>query len=199
MDVSRWLVLCQDVYYNATEIGHDEQDHHHMPTTSLRALLQLRMLVGFLGERPQYGWWSSTYLTVANHHALTPAFGARWSIEQYRGVVEAARRVHDARVPADAQHLFHVSETIEHELFTLMTGTAPAVTPPTSTGTALEMLRTIADPLVIPVDGPTAVGPAAELLEGRIVPALAAQYAAAFAHGGRSFPYLTLERRRRWR
>ena len=92
-----------------------------------------------------------------------------------------------------------MSETIEHELFTLMTGTAPAVTPPTSTGTALEMLRTIADPLILPVDGPTVVGSAAELLDGRIVPAMAAHYAAAFAHGGRSFPYLTLVRRRRWR
>ncbi len=50
----------------------------------LQALLRLRVLVAYLGERPQYNWWSSMFmgvdfraiLTPVFHPMLTPPFGA---------------------------------------------------------------------------------------------------------------------------
>jgi len=60
--------------------------------------LRLRTLVGFLGERQQSDWWSSSSFSPASKGFITPIFGKDHHSAQLIGVTETARRVHDALI-----------------------------------------------------------------------------------------------------
>lgn len=38
------------------------------------AILQLRLLVGFLGERAQFGWWPTSFYEQSSRLFLEPVF-----------------------------------------------------------------------------------------------------------------------------
>jgi hypothetical protein len=56
---------------------------------------RLRVLVGYLGERQQANWWSSSFLDRTSEAFLMPIFGSAIANARVVGVTEAARRVHD--------------------------------------------------------------------------------------------------------
>ena len=66
-----------------------------MKESYLPTLLQMRMLVGFLGERAQYAWWPTAFYEASSRLFLEPVFSKTSRLAQYHGVLEAARRLHD--------------------------------------------------------------------------------------------------------
>ena len=54
--------------------------------------LHLRLLVGYLGEKEQFGWWQTSLLRHDSRSFLTPVFARTSKLAQYHGVREAARR-----------------------------------------------------------------------------------------------------------
>lgn len=66
-----------------------------MSGSHLGKLLQMRLLVGFLGERAQFGWWPTAFYEASSRQFLEPVFSKTSRLAQYHGVVEAARRLHD--------------------------------------------------------------------------------------------------------
>lgn len=66
--------------------------------SDLKETLKLRLLVGFLGEREQVGWWPSGFLSSTSHSFLSPMFSRTTPLARYTGVSEAARRIHDERI-----------------------------------------------------------------------------------------------------
>src|SRR5688500_19324483 len=80
----------------------------------LDALIRLRVLVGFLGEKKQHGWWDTSFLDATGRKFLETTFPRTAFEAALRSASEAARLVHDAQIGrVGAFHLFRL--TVEAE------------------------------------------------------------------------------------
>ena len=66
-----------------------------MDRESIQTVADLRMAVGYLGEKSQNNWWSSSFLAPQAKTYLSPIYPRTVALAQYRGVTEAALLVHD--------------------------------------------------------------------------------------------------------
>lgn len=84
-------------------------------TTNLPKLIaELRLLVGYLGEKSQKNWWESNFLGASSQAYLMPTFPRTVLLAQYQGVLEAALLVHDEFVGVGSNyHLFRLPLSIE--------------------------------------------------------------------------------------
>ena len=92
-----------------------------MNKSILASLINLRVLVGYLGEQDQFHWWSSAFFSSNSNAFLTPVFGKTSFLAQYHGVRETAARVHDEYIGVGrVYHLFRLPELVEQELHQLL-------------------------------------------------------------------------------
>lgn len=86
-----------------------------MQTLSVAATaLRLRMIIGFLGEKRQAGWWQSDFWSPSASVFLSPIFPRTLLLAQCEGAAAAARAVHDERIgTGHVYHLFRLPEAIE--------------------------------------------------------------------------------------
>ena len=88
-----------------------------IPQNAICRIANLRLIVGYLGEKEQYNWWASSFLSKSSDSFLKHVFTRTVFLSKYQGVVQAASRVHDGRVGlGDIYHLFRLPETIEQRL-----------------------------------------------------------------------------------
>jgi hypothetical protein len=164
-----------------------------MKPADLSAVATLRLLVGYLGEKAQFGWWGSSFFSTSSRRFIDPVFGRTGLLARYHGVVTAAARVHDERIgTGQVYHLFRLPADVEQELHSLVqdpsfaTGTLAWVA---SRDAALAALTEIAAGTSEALDGPVRFGDAAELSGGASWQRLAGIYAGSFSRGARAFPY----------
>ena len=85
-------------------------------------LIMLRALVGFLGEKPQFNWWDTNFLSETGLKFLGITFPRSSLAAGINSVTAAARRVHDGRIgKKGVYHLFRLPlgiEQIIHESLT---------------------------------------------------------------------------------
>lgn len=161
---------------------------YYLPT-----LLQLRMLVGFLGERAQYAWWPTAFYEASSRLFLEPVFSKTSSLAQYHGVLEAARRLHDEHLNVGSYHLFRLPEEVEQDLHAIIQsseGKGLAAQTPRSKEAALDALTRLAATIDAFSEGPVAVGSINEINFPETLNAIAAAYVAAFTQSTRTYPYL---------
>lgn len=164
-----------------------------MKESYLPVLLQMRLLVGFLGEQAQYDWWPTSFYKASSRMFLEPVFAKTASLAQYHGVLEAARRLHDEHLSVGSYHLFRLPEEVEQDLHALMlshVGEALASQASQSKEAALAELKRMAGAIAATGVGPTSVGSIKDLESGDIQQAIAAAYLSAFDQGAKSYPYL---------
>lgn len=156
---------------------------------------QLRLLVGYLGEKDQFGWWASGFCSSTSSAFLTPIFSKTPWLARYHGMKEAARIEHDERIGRGRVfHLFRLPETFERALFEMARDTDVSETLQKnleSRESALSVLQSLADDSFPTQDGPVRVGNSDLLSGDGWLAAVAHCYHEAFASGNRSFPYLT--------
>ena len=75
--------------------------------SSIRQILKLRLVVGFLGERAQFGWWSTAFYEPSGRLFLEPVFSKTPQFAQSHGVLEAARLIHDEHLRVGTQVELH--------------------------------------------------------------------------------------------
>ena len=158
---------------------------------SLAPLLKMRLLVGFLGERAQFGWWPTAFYESSGHLFLEPVFPKTIRLAQYHGVIEAARRIHDEHLSVGSFHLFRLPEEMEQDLHALLQTEPEHLF---SAGfcqdksVALDELRNVGSDAKTNVPGPVSIGKVEEL--NKHIQNIAAVYQSAFNSGVHSFPYL---------
>lgn len=156
-------------------------------------LLQMRMLVGFLGERAQCAWWPTAFYEASSRLFLEPVFSKTTRLAQYQAVLEAARRLHDEHLSLGSYHLFRLPEEIEQDLHAAMQsslGEALASQAPQSKEAALDALKRLAATGGAPGVGPMAVGGIKDLDSIDTLKAIAAAYLSAFTQNTKTYPYL---------
>lgn len=164
-----------------------------MKESYLPTLLQMRLLVGFLGERAQCGWWPTSFYDASSRLFLAPVFSKTSRLAQYHGVLEAARRLHDEHLSVDHYHLFRLPEEVEQDLHAIMqssVGEELASQTPQDKEAALDALKRLADLAGTSSEGPTAVGNIKALDSSETLKAIAAAYLCAFIQDARTYPYL---------
>ncbi|MDR5785944.1 BrxE family protein [Caballeronia sp. LP003] len=164
-----------------------------MTDSTLPKLLQLRLLVGFLGERARYAWWSTAFYEISSHLFLEPVFSKTSRLAQYHGVLEAARRLHDEHLSVGSYHLFRLPEEVEQDLHATVQsseGEEFASQALQSKEAALEALERLAASGGASSVGPTAVGSIVSFDSSETLEAIAAAYLSAFTHGTKTYPYL---------
>ena len=156
-------------------------------------LLQLRLLVGFLGERAQYSWWPTAFYEASSKFFLEPVFSKTPRLAQYHGVLEAARRLHDEHLSVGSYHLFRLPEEVEQDLHAAAQSSVGAEIisqMPQSKDAALDALKRLSASDSASSVGPTAVGGIQELDSTDTLKAIAAAYLSAFTHNAKTYPYL---------
>jgi hypothetical protein len=164
-----------------------------MKDVYLRILLQTRLLVGFLGERAQFGWWPTGFYEPSSRLFLEPVFAKTSRLAQYHGVLEAARRLHDDHLNVGSYHLFRLPEEVEQDLHVLLQsieGESLAAQLSQSKAAALDELNQLASSMSSHGVGPTAVGSIKKLYSMDTLRAITAVYSSAFAQNARAYPYL---------
>lgn len=133
----------------------------------LLAITRLRVIVGYLGEKAQFDWWPSGFLTPASVAFLNPVFARTTPLAQYQGIKEAARRVHDNHIGVGRVfHLFRLPETLEQSLFEVLQDPAMATAAHqdiSSQATALAALQSFCRAPGALQPGPIQIGTLADL------------------------------------
>ena len=164
-----------------------------MKESYLSTLLQLRLIVGFLGERAQCAWWPTAFYEASSRQFLEPVFPKTFRLAQYHGVLEAARRVHDEHLSVGSYHLFRLPEEVEQDLHAIVQSSAGeelASQVPPSKEAALDALKRLASTSATSSVGPTAVGSIKEIDSTDTLKAIAAAYLSAFTQDAKTYPYL---------
>jgi hypothetical protein len=161
--------------------------------SKLHRILQLRLVVGFLGERAQFNWWPTGFFQPSSRVFLEPVFTRRLKLAQYHGIVEAGRRDHDEHLSLRCRHLFRLPEEIEQDLHSLVQSIfdeASISTALRSRDEALQFLMKFKFTNLKFSEGPVAVGRMEDIGSSHILDAIAGSYASAFSKNIRSYPYL---------
>lgn len=164
-----------------------------MNDSYLSTLLQMRLLVGFLGERAQCAWWPTAFYEASSRLFLEPVFSKASRLAQYHGVLEAARLLHDEHLSVGSYHLFRLPEEVEQDLHVIVqssVGEELANQAPQSKEAALDALKRLAATGSTSSVGPTAVGSIKDLDSTDTLKAIAAAYLSAFTQNIKTYPYL---------
>lgn len=158
---------------------------------SLQTVLKARVLVGFLGERAQFGWWPTAFYESSGRLFLKPIFSRTPQVAQYHGVVEAARRLHDEHLSVGTYHLFRLPEEIEQDLHVLVQTAGEEWSPAAlyrDKQTALAMLTDMTGAAMKGGVGPVSIGNVRDIADR--LTEIASVYCSAFSSNAQSFPYL---------
>lgn len=163
-----------------------------MKHQKLEDIAALRAVVGYLGEKEQYGWWQSSFLGSSSNAFLVPVFGRTALLAQLTAITTAAAQLHDEYIGVgDTYHLFRLPEDLEQDIHAFFADPEHkqqlyALTK--SREVAIAYLQGVMNPSQ-PGIGPTYLGSMETLRSGAAWSAAAAHYANAFAQGNRSYPY----------
>ncbi|WP_051353288.1 BrxE family protein [Thalassobacillus devorans] len=159
-------------------------------------LAKLRILVGYIGESRQSGWWSSSFLDNNSEVFLAPVAENTTFLAQYHGVRIAAARVHDKfiGVGKDTFHLFRLPEVIEQQLHNYLSRE--------------DIIKDVSDCLLDPIKnlndlslqdknadeiGPVLMGEISDIEKVKTWEKVASQYNRAFKNGNKVFPFFMEE------
>ncbi len=166
------------------------------PTTlpqRLETLAMLRVAVAYLGEKDQFGWWPTSFLSVTGRRFLELNFPRTQLSAGVTAVTQLAKGLHDESIgQAGAFHLFRLSYGLEQEVhrllvadsasrFELISGREPA----------LKFLDAVAEGEGGGGQGAVRAAGLGQLTHRPTLRKVAASYRDAFVTGYQTFPYLT--------
>ena len=164
-----------------------------MINTKIHDLLELRLLIGFLGERAQFGWWPTSFYEPSSRLFLEPVFSKTSRLAQYHGVMEAARRLHDEHLSVGSYHLFRLPEELEQDIHALMqspNGENLTTSSPETKEDALKAMAVLAPNAAKLAEGPKLIGGIDDIDSPNTIQLFAAAYLSAFQQNLKTYPYL---------
>lgn len=162
--------------------------------SEITRLLKLRVLVAYLGEKSQFGWWQSDFFGPASDAFLEPIFPRTRFLSQVEGCSAAARLQHDDRIgKGDVYHLFRLPEDVEQS-FHQQLQDADLISDFASVLTSKEdALRCLEEEVGAPESGnagPLLAGSVTDLKKKSLQSEIGRAYLSAFGSDQLSFPYM---------
>jgi hypothetical protein len=162
---------------------------------TLRRIIVIRYLVGFLGEKSQCNWWSTSFYTPSSVRFLEPVFSRTTPAAKYHGAVEAARRFHDENLSVGSFHIFRLPEEIEQDLHELVQTQSLDLFAPSlimDRSTALDSLSNVTGRMTDEPVGPVFVGKIGELRTSAFLNKVSEIYRQSLSSNTQALPYLVL-------
>lgn len=160
----------------------------------IKLLVELRLLVGFLGEKAQENWWGSNFLGTSSEAFLAPVFSRSTMLARYHGVCEAAMLVHDEHIGVGANyHLYRMPDSAERAAAKALTDTGFQQQMSDVLGSseaAQKRLGELAATDTNKVEGPVVLGSYADADLNQQLRQAASHYSRAFKEGYKCFPYM---------
>jgi len=157
----------------------------------------LRLVVGYLGQQKQSGWWDCNFLDATGIRFLETTFPRTAWAAALRSTTEAACIVHDQALGRIGSfHLFRLPPALEDQLEHAIdridwTSYQKQIE---SRDAALNILQQTADVVVKAPTGPVQVGTANKISTNTAIREFAAHYCSAFQDGIRCYPYFAPEK-----
>lgn len=156
-------------------------------------IAEIRVLVGYLGEKNQGGWWGSDFFSNTASAFLAPIFNRSLFLAQYQGATAAAAKVHDEVIGVGrTYHLFRLPIRLEQASADALNDAAFVKALQTKLANrelALARLAELAEKTEAASPGPVSLGPMSQDFKTELRRA-AGFYAAAFLSGIQTFPYI---------
>lgn len=160
----------------------------------IKKFITLRALVGFLGEKSQFNWWDTNFLSSTGLQFLAINFPLSAFSAGCNSVSEAARRLHDERLgKGGVYHLFRFPTSIEESIHKQLLNIDSNELIPyfKDIKTALDQLKEFVSDSGIAPDGPVQIGTGKNMFSDFAIEELAKHYHNAFSDGKKCFPYFT--------
>jgi hypothetical protein len=162
-------------------------------SSAIHQIITLRYIVGFLGEKSQFGWWPTAFYEASSRQFLEPVFSKTAPLAQYHGIVEAGRRIHDEHLNVGSYHLFRLSEEIEQNLHEMVQTKLDELFDSELTSNLEAALGALGEP-VLGVDqaaeGPILVGKIKDFQSTAMLDRMTDVYRTAFLSRTQAFPYM---------
>lgn len=159
----------------------------------MQRTIRLRYLVGFLGEKSQCNWWSTSFYEASSIRFLEPVFSRTAPLAQYHGAVEAARRFHDENLSVGSFHIFRLPEENEQDLHEMVQAQLLELFDPSlivDRASALNALSKVSNGTADEAVGPVLVGKIDELRASALLEKVGAIYRMALSSDTQALPYL---------
>ena len=163
-------------------------------STTPELIAELRLLVGYLGEKDQFNWWGSGFIAPTSEAFLLPIFPRTVWLAKYHGVTEAACLVHDDRIGVGKNfHLYRLPDSLERSSASVVkvvvasTGLQDKLI---SVDAALTRLRELASSESEAGEGPVSLGESSEDNFEMPLSRVARIYLDAFQAGISAFPFV---------
>ena len=157
--------------------------------------ITLRALVGYLGEKPQFNWWDTNFLSPIGLQYLAINFPRSSFVAGVTSVTEAARRLHDSRIgKGGVYHLFRFPLSIEENIHNILMGfDSTALTPDIKDKeAALSRLMNLIDSTVDASEGPVQIGTEKQIQREFAISELSKHYLDAFSNNKQVLPYFSV-------
>ena len=160
----------------------------------VKLMVELRLLVGFLGEKSQCNWWASNFIGTSSEAFLAPVFSRTTMLARYHGVCEAAMLVHDEHIGVGANyHLYRMPDPAERAAAKALTDTdfqQQLIEILSSSEVAQTRLDELATTDTNRVEGPVVLGSYADTDLKQLLSQCASYYLRAFKERYKCFPYM---------
>lgn len=162
-------------------------------TTLGSTIAELRILIGYLGEKGQANWWGSEFFSATATAFLAPIFNRSLFLAQYQGATAAAAKAHDEAIGVGRiYHLFRLPIGLEQASADALNDDAFVQTVQARLANrelALARLAELAEKAESASPGPVSLGEMSQDLKAELQRA-AGFYWAAFTSGIQTFPYV---------
>ena len=159
----------------------------------MRRIIEIRYLVGFLGEKSRCNWWPTSFYDASSIRFLEPVFSRTSPLAQFHGAVEAARRFHDENLSVGSFHIFRLPEEIEQDLHEMVQARLLELFDPdliVDRAAALNALSKVSDGMAYGAVGPVLVGKIEDLSTSALLDKIGAIYQTALSSDTQALPYL---------
>lgn len=154
-----------------------------MKNQLIKFIAELRVLVGYLGEKSQCDWWGSNFLGPQSKIFLSHPYPRTSFLAQYHGVCEAALLVHDEYIGVGKNyHLYRLPDSLEREI-AKAAQELDINDKLKSTDEAFQALEQLVSGVVDKNEGPVNVGTFSDASLEAILKAAASHYLQAFKGG----------------
>ena len=167
-----------------------------MTQTDFIEIAQLRICIGFLGEKQQYSWWQSDFFSQSSASFLVPVFAKTSFLSQYYGVKKAASIVHDEHIGIGKGvfHLFRLPEMHEIELHRILESAEIEKDVKIiicSKEKAVQFLQEYTGDANTKSIGPVRMGNTKDMMEKSVWERVACHYLKAFKLDNKTFPFFS--------
>lgn len=158
-------------------------------------LIILRTLVGYLGEKNQYNWWDTNFLSPVGLKFLQINFPRTHFAAGINSVTEAAKRLHDKRIgKGGVFHLFRLPAFLEENVHRNLMhhDSNELLTHIKSKEIAIDRLKNYMKNGEDTSEGPVLIGTENMILAEESISKLALYYYKAFTSNYLNFPYFSI-------